>query len=92
MRGDASTALGHLGLSANAPVNNLSEGPVLQRAAGFHIIHAAMRDPSSAKVDVEIDGPRGRYFGVYTVQASGPAAWITDHTVIPTAATVAEHR
>lgn len=89
MRGDASTALAHLGLSANAPIANLSEGPVLQRAAGFRIVHAALRNGDRAKIDVEITGPRGRYFGVYTVQASGPAAWITDHTVIPTTAAVA---
>lgn len=92
MRGDASTALGHLGLSANAPISNLSEGPVLQRAAGFRIVHAALRNGGTAKIDVEITGPQGRYFGVYTVQANGPAAWITDHTVIPTTAAVAVHR
>ncbi len=92
MRGDASTALGHLGLSANAPISNLSEGPVLQRAAGFRIVHATAPNGGTAKIDVEITGPQGRYFGVYTVQANGPAAWITDHTVIPTNAAVAVHR
>jgi len=92
MRGDASTALAHLGLSANAPVSNLSEGPVVQRAASFKIVHAILRNGGTAKIDVEITGPQGRYFGVYTVQANGPAAWITDHTVIPTGSTVAVHR
>ena len=92
MRGDASTALAHLGLSANAPVSNLSEGPVVQRAASFKIVHAALSNGGTAKIDVEINGPQGRFFGVYTVQANGPAAWITDHTVIPTSAAVAVHR
>ncbi|HEV7179774.1 MAG TPA: hypothetical protein VGN11_07880 [Candidatus Baltobacteraceae bacterium] len=91
-RGDASTALGNLGLSASAPVSNLTEGPVLQRAANFRIVRAQMRDPGTAKVDVVITGAQGRYFGVYTVQANGPAAWITDHTVIPTSTTIASHR
>ena len=91
MRGDASTALGHLGLSSSAPVSNLSEGPVVQRSAGFHIIRASLVAPHSAKVDVEISVPRGQYFAVYTVEANGPAAWITRHTIIPTAKDVAQH-
>ncbi|MEO9169700.1 MAG: hypothetical protein ABI282_11335 [Candidatus Baltobacteraceae bacterium] len=93
IRGDASSALGNLGLSASAPTSNLSEGPLLSRAAVFRIVDSAMREGGqSAKVDVEISSPQGRYFGVYTVEENGTAAWITDHTVIPAGSDVAAHR
>lgn len=91
-RGDAGAALGNLGLSANAPVSNLTEVGVVAPASRYRIVRAAMRDERSVKIDVVINAPAGRYFGVYTVKANGPAAWITDHVVIRTPATIAAHR
>ena len=87
-RGDASQALGNLGLSAGAPVSNLSEATLFSGATNFRIVGSALRqDGNSAKVDVDILSERGRYFGVYTVVADGPAVRITDHTLIPASAT-----
>ncbi len=83
MRGDASAALGNLGLSASAGTSNLTEAPILAGATEFRIVHAALSDKKNAKVQVVIDSPQGRYFGDYIVSASGPAAWITAHEVIP---------
>jgi hypothetical protein len=83
MRGDASSALGNLGLSASAGTSNLTEAPILAGATEFRVVRAALADASSAKVQVVIDSPQGRYFGDYIVSANGPAAWITQHEVIP---------
>ncbi|MBV8637730.1 MAG: hypothetical protein JO322_06555 [Candidatus Eremiobacteraeota bacterium] len=91
MRGDASSALGNLGLSASAGTSNLTEAPILAGATEFRVVRAALADASSAKVQVVIDSPQGRYFGDYIVSANGPAAWITQHEVIPVESTVARH-
>jgi hypothetical protein len=91
MRGDASSALGNLGLSASAGTSNLTEAPILAGATEFRIVRASLTEPGSAKVQVMIDSPQGRYFGDYIVSANGPAAWITQHEVIPVESTVARH-
>ena len=91
MRGDASSALGSLGLSASAGTSNLTEAPILAGASEFRVVRAALADASSAKVQVVIDSPQGRYFGDYIVSANGPAAWITQHEVIPVQSTVSRH-
>lgn len=83
MRGDASAALGNLGLSASAGTSNLTEAPILAGATEFRVVRASQTDAKDAKVQVVIDGPQGRYFGDYIVSANGPAAWITEHEVIP---------
>lgn len=83
MRGDASAALGNLGLSASAGTSNLTEAPILAGATEFRIVKAGLNDPKNAKVQVVIDSPQGRYFGDYIVSTNGPAAWITEHEVIP---------
>lgn len=91
-RGDASSALGNLGLSANASAGNLTESQILTRTGNFRIVGSALREGgTSAKVDVEILTERGRFFGVFTVVADGPAVRITEHTVIP-GDSVAAHR
>ena len=91
-RGDASSALGNLGLSANASAGNLNESQILTKTGSFRIVGSALREGgTSAKVDVEILSDHGRYFGVFTVVADGPAVRITDHTVIP-GDSVAAHR
>ncbi len=92
MRGDASSALGNLGLSASAGTSNLTEAPILAGATEFRVVRAGLVDGSSAKVQVMIDGPHGQYFGDYIVSADGPAAWITQHEVIPVQSTVARHQ
>lgn len=92
MRGDASSALGNLGLSASAGTSNLTEAPILAGATEFRVVRARLTDPTSAKVQVVIDSPQGRFFGDYIVSANGPAAWITQHEVIPVESTVARHR
>lgn len=92
MRGDASSALGNLGLSASAGTSNLTEAPILAGATEFRIVHAALMDSSNAKVQVMIESPQGRFFGDYLVSANGPAAWITQHEVVPAGSTVARHR
>ncbi len=91
MRGDASSALGNLGLSASAGTSNLTEAPILAGATEFRVVRASLADAGSAKVQVVIDSPQGRYFGDYIVSANGPAAWITQHEVIPVEATAARH-
>ncbi len=91
MRGDASSALGSLGLSASAGTSNLTEAPILAGATEFRVVRAGLADASSAKVQVVIDSPQGRYFGDYIVSVNGPAAWITQHEVIPVQSTVARH-
>ncbi len=91
MRGDASSALGNLGLSASAGTSNLTEAPILAGATEFRVVRAGLADASSAKVQVVIDSPQGRYFGDYIVSVNGPAAWITQHEVIPVQSTVARH-
>lgn len=91
MRGDASSALGSLGLSASAGTSNLTEAPILAGATEFRILRASLADSGSAKVQVIIDSPQGRYFGDYIVSANGPAAWITQHEVIPVESTASRH-
>lgn len=53
------------------------------QSARYRVVDATTRDDGSAKVDVEFSGPRGRFFGVYTVAQSAGAVAITDRTVIP---------
>ena len=89
MRGDASSALGNLGLSASAGTSNLTEAPILAGATEFRVVRAALSDGQSAKVQVVIDSPQGRFFGDYIVSANGPAAWITQHEVVPAGSPVA---
>ncbi len=91
MRGDASSALGNLGLSASAGTSNLTEAPILAGATEFRVVRAGLVDAGSAKVQVVIDSPQGRYFGDYIVSANGPAAWITQHEVIPVESGTAHH-
>jgi hypothetical protein len=86
MTGDDQAALGNLGLRRSAPTSNLTEASVLQRARAFRIVAAALQNQGknkTARIDVDIRGPSGNYFGYYLVSANGPAAWITQHEIIP---------
>ncbi len=88
--GNTRAALQHLGLPATAPVNNVRESPIVSRDTRARIVSVKPDSSGTTRVEVELTGPTGEYFEVFSVARDGGAVRILDRYYIPVNRTAEE--
>ncbi len=90
IRGNTKSALEHLGLPDNASVRNVRESPIVSRDMRARVISVKPDSSGVTRVEVELMGPTGEYFEVFSVARDGGAVRITDRYYIPVNRTAEE--
>lgn len=88
--GDTGRALQHLGMAPTADPKAISESPIVSRDARAEIVGVKRDENGQVRVQVDINGRRGEYFEVFSVQPDGRAARIADRYFIPVNRTAEE--
>lgn len=88
--GNTGRALRHLGMPAATDPKAISESPIVSRDARAEIVGVKPAENGQVRVQVDINGKRGEYFEVFSVQPDGRAARIADRYFIPVNRTAEE--
>ncbi len=88
--GDTGRALQHLGMPAASDPKAISESPIVSRDSRAEIVGVKPADNGQVRVQVDINGRRGEYFEVFSVEPDGRALRIADRYFIPVNRTAEE--